>query len=682
MKRLRVIDLMSDIGGRSLGFERAGCDVVLAVDFDLNCKEVYENIVPYSNFLLSDVTDLKVEDFPSADVLASRIVPSAIDGVRSAYFETGTRQHLDIIYKLRPSFIITEAFLFFLRYRKAEFQNLLNQYDDLGYDVNWQIIDEKDYSPCPIVGKRIYIIGIRKDIGTEKFHFPKPDEDLKKYLEAIPVYDNIAPFYRRNFNHFITEEAFQGRKYCVRHGKRLIPSDEVQIAFAGEIYTIDGDGVRRLTHNELAAMKGLTGYDFNQCKNKSSMYKRIAGTSNVYVIEALARALQDYCTAIDYQFNENQYILDQISKFEESDSGIESEKDSDWLEDEAIDMNFKEDSYRAEDIRIDSKMISVYQVYNWINQGTLKLHPDYQRNFIWDVRKQSLLIESLMLRIPIPAFYLDEDMEGSRTVVDGMQRLTTIYRFMKGDFRLRGLRYLRKFEGYYFSNLDKKYQLRIEDTQLAVNILDARCPDIIKIEIFRRVNTEGMPLNMQEVRNIMALPKTRKLLINMSQCNEFIRATHGKIKDIRMEAQELCLRFIAYYRIYDCQRRKFSYFDEMTHLLDQEIIELNRQNNHEDIFILFKSCMQKCYALLGENAFMKKDRKIINRALFTSFSVIIANMPYDENWYYERRMEIKPLLLRKMEDPEYYRSISSSTSSRQNMNVQFNTVINLLEEIQ
>ena len=203
MKRLRVIDLMSDIGGRSLGFERAGCDVVLAVDFDLNCKEVYENIVPYPNFLLSDVTDLKVEDFPSADVLASRIVPSAIDGVRSAYFETGTRQHLDIIYKLRPSFIITEAFLFFLRYRKAEFQNLLKQYDDLGYDVNWQIIDEKDYSPCPIVGKRIYIIGIRKDIGTEKFHFPKPDEDLKKYLEAIPVYDNIAPFYRRNFNHFI-----------------------------------------------------------------------------------------------------------------------------------------------------------------------------------------------------------------------------------------------------------------------------------------------------------------------------------------------------------------------------------------------------------------------------------------------------------------------------------------------
>ena len=92
--------------------------------------------------------------------------------------------------------------------------------------------------------------------------------------------------------------------------------------------------------------------------------------------------------------------------------------------------------------------------------------------------------------------------------------------------------------------------------------------------------------------------------------------------------------------------------------------------------------MQKCYALLGEDAFMKKDRKIINRALFTSFSVIIANMPYDENWYYERRMEIKPLLLRKMEDPEYYRSISSSTSSRQNMNVQFNTVINLLEEIQ
>ena len=101
-------------------------------------------------------------------------------------------------------------------------------------------------------------------------------------------------------------------------------------------------------------------------------------------------------------------------------------------------------------IRIDQKMFSLYQVCQWIEKGKLVLRPEFQRNFVWSLNKQSLLIESLMLKIPIPAFYFDEDETGCRTVIDGMQRLTTISRYLRGEFKLKGLQYLKDCEDKTF----------------------------------------------------------------------------------------------------------------------------------------------------------------------------------------------------------------------------------------
>lgn len=379
--------------------------------------------------------------------------------------------------------------------------------------------------------------------------------------------------------------------------------------------------------------------------------------------------------------NQEYQIFELEAKLKEEISGLE-------YEDEADDLGMDEIEgipYCADDIRIDQKMFSLYQVFRWIQQGKLNLRPDFQRNFIWSRKKQSLLIESLMLKIPIPAFYFDEDAEGNRTVIDGLQRLSTISDFLEGKFRLYGLQYLINCNGKSFEELDKRYQMRIEDTQLAINILDAKCPAMVKFDVFRRINTGGVPLNSQEVRNVMATRRTQEFLLRLSQSEAFVSATRGKIKDNRMGAQELCLRFVTYLVLYDRENKNFISFGEMNHLLDTAVIEINRMDDR-DLKIFeeqFATSMKRCIFLLGKQAFSKpSSNQIINRALFISWSVILANRDYSLEWCRKKREKACILQQKYLQaDTDYFNAITSSTSSRRNMLIQFHYVERILEEL-
>ncbi len=241
-------------------------------------------------------------------------------------------------------------------------------------------------------------------------------------------------------------------------------------------------------------------------------------------------------------------FIEESRRYEDELAGVETEHEG------SEDMD--EDPYSPDDVRIVQQMYSVFQVYHWMRRKVLILSPEFQRNRVWDRERMSLLIESLMLKIPIPSFYFQEDYDGNKQVIDGLQRLSTIYSFMEDEFKLKGLQYLSNYNGAYYSELPRKYKTRIEETQLAVNVLDSKCHDLVKFDVFRRVNTGGMPLNSQEIRNIMATEETRSVLKEMSRSAEFVRATRGRVNDIRMDAQELCLRFIALYLKYDSQSGK------------------------------------------------------------------------------------------------------------------------------
>lgn len=370
-----------------------------------------------------------------------------------------------------------------------------------------------------------------------------------------------------------------------------------------------------------------------------------------------------------------QELFELIEKNQEELDGIEYNQEDDDLENDSV--------FSERDIRVSQKIITVFMVEHWIEKGLLNLQPDYQRNLVWDLKRKSALIESLLLNIPIPAFYFDEDSTGKKSVIDGLQRLSTIHQYVNEKFRLRNLQYLSSCEGKLFSELDIKYRTKIFETMLVVNILDERCSPMIKMDIFRRVNTGGIHLNPQEIRNIMADSDVRKLLVDMSTCNEFILATNGKVNDIRMGAQELCLRYITILSSFNWNLNDFEYYHGLIKMMDACILTLNKADVQKLEIILkqFKRVMHQCHMILEEYSFCKLDNKRINKSLFTSWAIVLCYYNLEDNLIVMNKEKIRKKYFETLQnDREFYNSITSSTGSRKYISYAIRVIRKILEE--
>ena len=153
-------------------------------------------------------------------------------------------------------------------------------------------------------------------------------------------------------------------------------------------------------------------------------------------------------------------------------------------------------------------------------------------------------------------FYVSADAKENYHVVDGLQRLTTLRNFVLSPeertdhkderFKLNGLEFWKELEGKHFDELDIYLQNRILETTLQVTIIEYNTPEKVKRNVFKRLNTGGMPLTSQEIRNALYQGKSTILLKELVQENAFIRATNHSIGDGRMVGREIILRFIAF----------------------------------------------------------------------------------------------------------------------------------------
>jgi hypothetical protein len=236
-----------------------------------------------------------------------------------------------------------------------------------------------------------------------------------------------------------------------------------------------------------------------------------------------------------------------------------------------------------------------------------------------------------------------------------------------------------------FNKLDYKYILRINDTQIVVNTIDARTPAQVKYDIFRRINTGGIPLNPQEIRNILAKPRTRKFLKNLATSQEFIEATRKRIRALRMDDQEMVLRFVAFYDNYSPEEDKLINYNNDYHVfLDKSIEKLNsisddEINKYENVF---KQAMLKAIALFGDKAFSKPDLDIyINKSLYTTWSIILAYSDLGIDELTNRRSKIIQKLGDMLkQDAEYKNLLTQATTYQKNINLHFAVARRLLEE--
>lgn len=342
--------------------------------------------------------------------------------------------------------------------------------------------------------------------------------------------------------------------------------------------------------------------------------------------------------------------------------------------------------YDPEFIRVDTKPFNISLVYDMIKDGDINLSPDFQRQFVWtDIGARSRLIESIMLRIPLPVFYLAQDHAGRLQVVDGLQRLTVIKQFLDNELRLRDLEYLKAEEGKVFRHddpsrcIDQRFRKRIMQTQIMMNIIDPQTPADVKFDIFKRINQGGRPLNAQEIRNCMSSPETRQLLHSLSQSPDFLKATCSSVGTVRMQDQEIALRFAAF-RLADLERQAL-YLGNMERFLDQTIETINRDSRLFDQLVpAFERGMRNSAHLFGTFAFRKCSpqdllpgarRRLMNNSLFTTWSVVLAEWDEQDVQAVEAGSFAGIVAHELHSDADYYDSVSFGTNDRRRLRYAF-----------
>jgi hypothetical protein len=216
---------------------------------------------------------------------------------------------------------------------------------------------------------------------------------------------------------------------------------------------------------------------------------------------------------------------------------------------EGLDKNGSVDwgEYPIDSVLIRSEVRTVYEVLRRIKADKYILNPDFQRDVVWDEVQQSRFIESSLMRIPLPVFYLAEQDDGRVVVVDGLQRLMTFHRYLENQFALKDLSdSVGELNGKKFSELKPKYQTRLEDTDLILYVIDSKVPERARLDIFERVNS-GTPLSRQQMRNCLYVGDATRWSKKQATSEWFLKATDRSLNAKTMRDRELINRFCGFF---------------------------------------------------------------------------------------------------------------------------------------
>ena len=357
-------------------------------------------------------------------------------------------------------------------------------------------------------------------------------------------------------------------------------------------------------------------------------------------------------------------------------SGLEREDDSSEIT----------QPFNPENIKVSTTTILVDQIITRLRHREIDLSPDFQRLEVWKDTQRSRLIESLLLRIPIPVFYVSADERNNWSVVDGVQRMSTVKRFLDDqDFVLKDLEYLQRFNGNRYSDLPRAMQRRISETQFLVHVIEPTTPKDVMFNIFLRLNTGGTTLTKQEIRHAVHAGPARDFLKRLADSGEFKRATAGSVSPTRMADRELVLRFLAFYM------EPWEEYEagDLDGYLGRAMASINEVEpaEREELESVFSKSMNTAARIFGDDAFRKRfavedGRHGINRALFESWAVGLARRSSKQlDQLVEKRQRVvdgfRDLLNR---DSALLDAVSYATGTADKVQRRFRAIDALIEE--
>lgn len=347
--------------------------------------------------------------------------------------------------------------------------------------------------------------------------------------------------------------------------------------------------------------------------------------------------------------------------------GIGTDEDASWGD------------YPLDTVLIRNENRTVHDVLRRIRQGAYVMDPDFQRDFIWDDIKQSKLIESVLMRIPLPVLYLAEDMEGQMIVVDGLQRLSTFRRFVDGNLRLK-LKDQPELNGKGFNDIAPRLQNRVEDCNLTLYIIDAKAPERARLDIFERVNS-GVPLTRQQMRNSLYMGPATKFLKEEASSSLFLRATGRSLRTATMRDREFVNRFCGF-QIFTLNE----YRGEMDDFLAKTLIHMNSMTEDDlsELSFRFRTSLTNNLNVFGKHAFRKHterqdSRSVINASLWDVMTTGLSKVESD--LVMAEASNLRTAFYRLMRDEDFMAAITYGTSDVRRVLHRFEASHGMFQEV-
>lgn len=335
-------------------------------------------------------------------------------------------------------------------------------------------------------------------------------------------------------------------------------------------------------------------------------------------------------------------------------------------------------------VKITTTPLTVGELIDRIQYDEINLFTEFQRQAgLWDASKQSQLIESILMRFPLPTFYFDGQDDNKWQVVDGLQRVSTLKSFaVDKSLKLQGLEFLKQFDGKGFDDLPRDLQRRIRSFPITVYIIEKGTPEEVKYNIFSRINKGGLVLQPQEIRHALNQGIPADFVKYLAAVEEFKKATCWSIRSDRMQDRDFVTRFVSFYLIDFHQ-----YKSDLDTFMHQGMKQIPKDKRMRDIIIGdFIRAMNTSVKIFGEDAFRKRynakdNRKPINKAIFEIISVSFAKLSEAEC---QKLIKKAPIFRKKFieinNDLSFQRSITQGTGQKDNVERRFSTIQKIIQE--